>query len=370
MKQNKVLKIVLLVALVVIVGVGSFFAGQLVSNSSSDKRAQAELKEKVEEVLASKIRLQCDENGEFKVTVLADVHASGTIDLNVQNDIKKIIDTEQPDLVLFTGDNAICANEQKLREALDSMVGYIEQQQIPWCHVYGNHDQEGGLSKEELQAIYESYEYCVSKRGDENLTGVGNYVLPVYEYESDTISHLIWCLDSGSMLSTEDQKAMLPISKPDFSGIDYSAWGGYYDYIHADQIQWYYQTSLMLEEYFLGPIPGIMAFHMPLQEIYYAWQNKNALDKWDGEKNDPVGASPINSGLFTTLTQRGDVVATVSGHDHMNSYMVEYKGVMLSYSPGCSTHGYGSTETRGSRSFTMNSADPWNVETHVFYLNR
>ena len=89
MKQNKVLKIVLLVALVVIVGVGSFFAGQLVSNSSSDKRAQAELKEKVEEVLASKIRLQCDENGEFKVTVLADVHASGAIDLNVQNDIKK-----------------------------------------------------------------------------------------------------------------------------------------------------------------------------------------------------------------------------------------------------------------------------------------
>ena len=370
-KKSKLITSLLLVVLFIGVAVASFFLGRLEANKLVDQQMAAATKAQVEELLQSKIRLSCDENGDFKVSVLADVHASGVISDSVQADIREIIDNEQPDLVIFTGDNAICDDEQELRAALDSMVGYIEEKQIPWCHVYGNHDQEGGLTKEEMQVIYESYEYCVSKRGDTSLTGVGNYVLPIYEYGSDKISHLVWCLDSGSMMSEKDIEDLLPTSKPDFTGIDYSVWGGYYDYIHADQIQWYYNTSLLFENYFNDAIPSIMAFHMPLQEIYYAWQNRLSFENWDGEKNDPVGASPINSGLFTALADRGDVLATVSGHDHANTYMVEYQGIKLCYSPGCSTHGYYySKDTLGSRIFEMNSNDVWDLNTYVYYLYR
>lgn len=371
-KKQTIFISVLLVVVVAIASVASFFIGRLTLGGEKfiNEQLVLENKAKAEELLSSKVRLSCDGNGDFNIVVLADVHATGPISTSVQKDIRKIIDEEQPDLVLFTGDNAVCPDEETLRAALDSIVGYIEEQQIPWCHVYGNHDHEGGMSKEEMQPIYESYEYCVSKWGDKTLTGVGNYVLPIYEYESDTISNLIWCLDSGSMMSEEDIRDLIPNSCTDFSGIDYDAWGGYYDYIHADQIQWYYETSTFLEDYLNQVTPSIMAFHMPLQEIYYAWNNRLAFENWAGEKNDPIGASPINSGLFTAITQRGDVVATVSGHDHLNTFMVEYKGVMLSYSPGCSTHGYYSNDTLGSRVFKMNSSDPFEIETYVHYLYR
>ena len=43
------------------------------------------------------------------------------------------------------------------------LVGYIEEKQIPWCHVYGNHDHENAVDLAKQQEIYESYEYCISK---------------------------------------------------------------------------------------------------------------------------------------------------------------------------------------------------------------
>ena len=365
-RKSTAIKTILLATLMSITCVG---CGANPTENFEQQLKQAN-KEKAEALLESKIRLSCDENGQFKTLIFADVHATGAIDKSVQDNLRKLVDEEELNLVIFTGDNAMCTNEETLREALDSMVGYIEEKEIPWCHVYGNHDQEG-MPKEQLQPIYESYEYCVSKWGDKKLTGVGNYVLPIYEYNSDKISNLVWCLDSGSMMSEEDIEALIPKKCTDFSGIDYDAWGGYYDYIHADQIHWYYETSLFFEDYFNRAIPSIMAFHMPLQEIYYAWTNRQAMENWTGEKNDPVGASPINSGLFTALAQRGDVLATVSGHDHTNTYMVEYKGIMLSYSLGCSTHGYYyNKNTLGSRVFKMNSNNPWELETYVNYLYR
>ncbi|MBE7088847.1 MAG: hypothetical protein E7370_04970 [Clostridiales bacterium] len=323
-------------------------------------------KQKADALLSSKVRLSCDENGEFNIVVLADVHAGGPIAEENKNNFRNLIDEEDPDLVIFTGDNTHSADEASLRATLDSIVGYIEEKQIPWCHVYGNHDHESGMSKEELQVVYESYDYCVSKAGDPNLTGVGNYVLPIYEYNSDKINSLVWCLDSGHYLSSEDKAALIPQIDNDFSGWD----GLEYDYIHADQVNWYYQTSLFFEEYFNDIIPSIMAFHIPLQESYNAWRNRKAFDNWTGEKRDPVGASQINSGLFTAVADRGDVLAIVNGHDHLNDYMVEYSGVKLCYSPGSSTHGYHETDMLGSRVFKMNTNDRYNIETYVHYFNR
>lgn len=89
--------------------------------------------------------------------ILADVHAYGTIPDNVKNNIETLVNKEQPNLVIFTGDNTICNSPLKVKEALQSMVDLIEKLEIPWCHVYGNHDDESGVSKEVQQKIYESF---------------------------------------------------------------------------------------------------------------------------------------------------------------------------------------------------------------------
>ena len=214
------------------------------------------------------------------------------------------------------------------------MVEYIESKKIPWCHVYGNHDDEYGVSKLDQQAIYESFDYCLSKNGLEELYGVGNYVLPIYKHNSNDLASLVWCLDSGNYLGeiTSDLPVGFDNYYPEYHDSDY-------DYIHMNQINWYKETSIMLEQMYGRKIPSLMAFHIPLQESYYAWCNKDNLE-WTGSKNERVCSSRINSGLFDVLKERQDVLAVVNGHDHINDFMVKYEGIKLCYSPNVSTLTY------------------------------
>ena len=129
----------------------------------------------VAELLALKHELRVNEDGSFKVVVLTDVHGDNTdingtsaASINYQTtieNIKTIVDREQPDLVLFGGDNFWqVTTEERARECIEYMVSYIEEKQIPWAHVYGNHDDERNIGvnsvpKEKQQEIYESFEY-------------------------------------------------------------------------------------------------------------------------------------------------------------------------------------------------------------------
>lgn len=315
------------------------------------------------DVLYSKVKLECDENGKFKVLILADVHANGTLTDDVKNNIEKLVNQEKPNLVIFTGDNTICNTANKVKESLNSMVELIEKLEIPWCHVYGNHDDESGVSKEVQQKIYESFKYCVSKRGDTNISGVGNYVLPVYKHNSEEIASLVWCLDSGTYLNKIDSlktPEVLFEDRPDSP----------YAYIQKDQIEWYKNTSIMLEEKYQRKIPSLMAFHIPLQESYYGWIQRDTLEEWTGEKHEKVAASRFNTGLFDVLVERKDVLAVVNGHDHINDYMVKYQGIKLCYSPNVSTLTYCEEYMMGSRVFIFDENKPNDIETYVTYLFR
>jgi predicted MPP superfamily phosphohydrolase len=135
----------------------------------------------VEQLLSSKHRLEYNEDGSFRVMTISDTHMNvqgdGEEVQNITNRIKTLVDRVNPNLVIFTGDNTINSNtKNRLRQNINALVGYIEQKQIPWCHVYGNHDHENALSNESQQSVWEEYEYCVSKDVP-SLSGTGNYVL-------------------------------------------------------------------------------------------------------------------------------------------------------------------------------------------------
>lgn len=314
----------------------------------------------------TKHELRFGEDGEFKILIISDTHGSGNSLLPVAKaNIKLLIDREQPDLVMFDGDNTWgMTNEKNLEECITDMVEYIESKQIPWGHVYGNHDDEGdSLTKAVQQKIYESFEYCVSMSGDENLSGVGNYVLPIYASAGDKVVFNVWALDSGSYLSGEERAAYLPVVST-YQG--YS--GSSYDYIHPDQIQWYMSTSQAMEAYNGEKVPGLMAFHIPLQEFYNAWVNRDALN-YTGEKREVVCASEINSGLFAAMVERGDIKAVVSGHDHVNDYMVEYGGIKLCYASTVGNNAYYDADMLGGRVFVIHEDEPANVMTYMSYID-
>lgn len=314
-----------------------------------------ELQAKVDELLYSKHRLEYNEDGSFRVLILADLHMNtsstdATSIQEVKDRVKFLVDKENPNLVIFTGDNIISSSsEEKTRANIDAIAGYLEEKQIPWCHVYGNHDHEGAIPNSEQQKIYESYEYCISKDTD-GLSGTGNYVHAVYKADG-TIGSVIYCLDSGA----------------------YDTVNGGYDYIKEDQIAWYKEASEILQEYNGGKvINGMMAFHIPLIENNTAYDNKDNTEivlEWDGQKNENICASNTDTTLLETIFERGDVKAIVTGHDHINDYMLNYYGVKLTNSPNISDLTYHNAGVQGGRVFDLNADTVGtNIPTYVSYI--
>lgn len=312
-----------------------------------------EVRNAVMDLLDTKRKLYYNDDGSFRVLIIADAHMNISSDsTNVQevkDRIKMLVDKTNPNLVIFTGDNTIgSSSEEKLRANIDALVSYIEQKQIPWCHVYGNHDHENALSNAAQQPVFESYEYCVSKAGPSYLSGTGNYVLGVYN-KDDTLGSVIYCLDSGA----------------------YDSINGGYDYIKDDQINWYKESSLLLEEYYGSAIPAMMAFHIPLIENNDAHNNRDNLEivyEYNGERNENICASATDTTLLETIFERGDVKAIVTGHDHKNDYMYNYKGVKLCSSPNVSDLTYYDASVQGARVFDLNASTIDNVPTYVEYI--
>ena len=124
---------------------------------------------------------------------------------------------------------------------------------------------------------------------------------------------VIYCLDSGT----------------------YDGEKGGYDYIKPDQIAWYKKTSELLQKYNNGKlVPGIMAFHIPLIENNEAHNNRDnpaIVKTYTGNKNENICSSKTDTELFETIVARGDISAIVTGHDHVNDYVVDWNGILLGY---------------------------------------
>lgn len=324
--------------------------------------------DRLTETLANKVKLRFDENGEFKIMMLSDLHLYGNgLSAVTQENIRLLVKHERPNLIILNGDNVAdptVQSEGDLRRLLKELTDYLESEGIYWIHVYGNHDGETKLPLVQQQRVYESYGHCLSKRGDVGRLGVGNYVLPLYGAEDDEIKFVIWALNSGDYLSFEDREALFPAGKTSFPGNGAPK----YDYIHSEQIAWYEEIADLLKESNGGkPVPGLMAFHIPLQESYTAWINRDGLE-WTGQKGGDVGSSAYNTGFFEVLRRRGDVKAVVNGHDHANDFMVSYGGIKLCYCSTVSNNAHHDPNILGTRLFIIRESDPADVETYMTYV--
>ena len=84
-------------------------------------------------------------------------------------------------MVVFTGDQL---NGQGTswdsRSVLAKFAAAVTDKGIPWAAVFGNHDDEDGLSREDQNALMQGLPYSLVQRGPKDVHGVGNYLLKVY----------------------------------------------------------------------------------------------------------------------------------------------------------------------------------------------
>lgn len=276
---------------------------------------------------------------EFKIMQLTDIHIGAGFlsikkDTMALNAVAAMITAEKPDLVIVTGDIAypipFQAGTFNNKTSAQLFAELMEQLGVYWCLAFGNHDTESYsyFSREDISEVYESDEYphCLYQRGPDDVDGCGNYVINVRNSEGGITQSLIM-LDSNSYV-----KMPRPLS---------NIWN--YDCIHTNQVEWYKQTIESLKNENNNVMPKSLAFfHMPLEEYRDAWyeyidngckdtENVKYNEGKAGEVDLIVYNSDYNYGFFDAVLAGGSTKGIFCGHDHLNNFSVDYKGIKLTY---------------------------------------
>jgi len=283
------------------------------------------------------IQLQFNKDGNFKIAQFTDIHwsnnspnCSKTIDV-----IKQVLAAEKPDIAILTGD---IVTDTPAKEGWLRIAKIFEDTETPWTVTLGNHDEEAGITRAGVFDLIGNLPYFVGEKGPE-LSGNGNYVLPVQSYDGTKTRALLYCIDSHN--------------KP--SAYKY----GHYDWIHFDQIDWYRKTS---ERYTAQnnniPLPALAFFHIPILEF----NNIAGKEKTLGNRGEGVASPEINSGIFCSMVEKKDVMGIFVGHDHDNDYIGIDQGIAMAFGRTSGVDAYGKLE-RGGRIIKMyegkNQFDTW-----------
>ncbi len=258
-------------------------------------------------------------------------------DVHILNDEKKdakafktitaMVEASKPDMIVVTGD---VTSEKENFTAFKTFCTFMEEFNIPWAFVFGNHegldiayepgevlDPEKIADKQTLSDYLESLDNCIYERGDENVDGMGNYYYNVTDENGKVITSLIM-MDSHSY--DEENEG--------------------YDHFHENQVEWYENTIKSIAKEVNGDetkvVPSLAFFHVPMQEYRTGYDEAKGTDKrlW-GYRFEGEGCPAVDDQMFEKMVELGSTKGCFAGHDHMNNYEVEYQGIRLAYGLSC-----------------------------------
>ena len=319
--------------------------------------------------------LKFGEDGKFTILNISDIQDGYPLNELTRDYIIKTVDMVKPDLIVLTGDNVSgydIPEEEDAENAIREFMDIFQERDIKVAAVFGNHDDEETKSTKEHQlSIYESYDCYVGKAGFCIEDRVGTYNLPIKKSDGKGYGFNLWLTDSGTY-NTENE------------------YGGY-ACVYKEQIEWYKKTATKLKKQNGGEVvPSINFQHIIVPEIYDALEQTKLL--WFGRiirKKNPLNDTTkfyklpdgavgqlreypcppyYNNGQYDAMLEIGDVLATVSGHDHENTFEIDYKGIKIINTPTVGFNAYNDS-TIGSRVFVIDENDPENFETYCLTIS-
>lgn len=323
-------------------------------------------------------KLKFNEDGKFKILLLADIQDGYPIKEDYLYYINQALDKAKPDLIIMLGDNIVTAADNTVEsywKAYDQVLEPFVSRNIPFTLVFGNHDDESvdSVCKEEMLQKYQSYKGCLAYDADPSLHGCATHNLEILSSDGKKIAFNLWMMDSGDYAVDEN-------------GVRTG-----YDCVRKDQIEWYKNKSTELKEKNGGEVvPSMMFQHIVPQEVYQKvmfnspWNlgdlTINFADgtsstylanifNYDGYVMEPPCPSLENDGQWDALVETGDVLSVFFGHDHPNSYRTEVNGIKAVNVPGVTYNSYYSYIEQGSMLVTLDENDIENYQLDMLYSN-
>ena len=108
--------------------------------------------------IPEKSRLVLNSNGEITILLLADTQDIFPAQSDMIALQEACLDYSAPEFVIYLGDQisgpSLRSNEAKTKNAINNILLPTLERKIPFSFVFGNHDNEGGISKETQFAWY------------------------------------------------------------------------------------------------------------------------------------------------------------------------------------------------------------------------
>lgn len=244
--------------------------------------------------------------GLFKIVQITDLHYKLGVKASEQGlaCVREMVQTEKPDLVVVTGDIIYSAPADS---TLSVVLKTFTQLGVPFCMTFGNHDYDFKTPAVALYNQMQKTPNCVMPVLQGKNT---DYSLPILSSNGKRTAAVLYCIDTHN--------------KPAIGGI------GGYQWISHNQITWYRQRSMVYKQKNGGrPVPSLAFLHIPLPEFNYATANTQC--PMYGSRLEKAYSPSINSGMFASIKEMGDIMGVFCGHDHDNDYAVSYFNVLLAH---------------------------------------
>jgi predicted MPP superfamily phosphohydrolase len=321
--------------------------------------------------------LKFNPDGKFKIIHLCDCQDTFPSHQEMFDFIYKVIEDYKPDLVVLGGDNTVGPEESK-EQAVEELVKPFVETGTYFTMVFGNHDHQQGWSNPELFDLYVKYGgkyFLATNEVDVNDTAphpkAGTHYLPVYSSkDSSKVAYGLYMFDSGNYVYDED-------------GNDLG-----YGCVEPYQIDWYRENREKYKDENGNYIPAMAFQHIIVGDVYDYLYYPSAIDlgelgrtfygkhytfvpkcqNFTGYLNEPPCPGYYNYGQLDAMAEKGEVKAIFSGHDHVNDFDVEIKGIHVINTPGITYHSYSSELNHGCRLITIDE-NTGDFETEVLTVN-
>ena len=311
-------------------------------------------------------KLRFNEDGNFRIMQISDIQDGTLLTPAAKKFIKEVVIEAKPDLVVLTGDNISAGSAtvgikaidlQLVKYGISNYMSVFEEIGVPVAIVFGNHDAEQIVSKEEQMAFYSEYDCCLAVDEGDALYGCGTYNLPVFSSNGTRIKFNVWVFDSN----------------------DYDE-NGKYSCVQTDQIEWYKKRAEELKNANGGsPLPAILFQHVPVDDMGNLFEECNFWDEGasigdDGKcyrLNQEI-ASGYHAGAmipgatteqFRAWKECGDVLGAYFGHWHTEGYTGTWDGIELGFTYGCE---FAKPGPYGVRVFTLYENDIKNFDNELY----